>query len=142
MPKSLPIHTLLRRLLLRAAHVLGLTVRGLTVAVVWLAILPWVIIAIWRGLFSAGTHAAWYLSGRSYAEAVEVLGPNTTVLLPDGEDLPDINPRNVTYAQFAALTVEVIQEIREMWEWPDVSWMVDPSRWAWPQSLSSASHFL
>ncbi len=111
MPSSLPLPALARRLVLALAHASHLVVRGLIVAVAWLAFLPWVTIAIWRGLFSAGTTAAWWLSGRTYAEAIEVLGANTTVLLPP----LDLQAMNITEADFnlgmlAKLTVELMRD--------------------------------
>ncbi|KAG7444454.1 uncharacterized protein BT62DRAFT_952269 [Guyanagaster necrorhizus] len=64
MPPRLPPALLLRRLAQQALFALLFAVRAVVVALVWLAVLPWVTVWTWRICFTIGELTAWYISDR------------------------------------------------------------------------------
>ncbi|TFK39450.1 hypothetical protein BDQ12DRAFT_704973 [Crucibulum laeve] len=62
MPSSLPPVLLVRRLTQQTLLALLFGVRAIAVAIIWLAVLPWVTVWTWRMYFSMGESTAWWIS--------------------------------------------------------------------------------
>ncbi|KAF8880202.1 hypothetical protein BD779DRAFT_1549951 [Infundibulicybe gibba] len=64
MPNRLPPILLVRRLIQQALFAILFGLRGVAVAIIWLAVLPWVTVWTWRMYFSMGESTAWWISDR------------------------------------------------------------------------------
>ncbi|KAJ7708893.1 hypothetical protein B0H17DRAFT_1174191 [Mycena rosella] len=64
MPTRLPPVLLLRRVAQQSFFAMLFAVRGVAVAIIWLAVLPWVTVMTWRMYFSMGDSTAWWISDR------------------------------------------------------------------------------
>ncbi|TFY72452.1 hypothetical protein EVG20_g549 [Dentipellis fragilis] len=64
MPRRLPVFLLVRRLVQQTFFALLFLLRAVLVAVVWLAVLPWITVWTWRMYFVMGNATAWWISAR------------------------------------------------------------------------------
>ncbi|KAK7031639.1 RING-CH-type domain-containing protein [Favolaschia claudopus] len=64
MPSRLPPVLLLRRVAQQSFFAMLFAVRAVVVAIIWLAVLPWVTVMTWRMYFSMGDSTAWWISDR------------------------------------------------------------------------------
>ncbi|KAJ7780224.1 hypothetical protein DFH07DRAFT_729968 [Mycena maculata] len=64
MPTRLPPVLLLRRVAQQSFFAVIFAVRAIAVAIIWLAVLPWVTVMTWRVYFSMGDSTAWWISDR------------------------------------------------------------------------------
>ncbi|KAJ7483185.1 hypothetical protein FB451DRAFT_1233627 [Mycena latifolia] len=64
MPTRLPPVLLLRRVAQQSFFAMIFAVRAVAVAIIWLAVLPWVTVMTWRMYFSMGDSTAWWISDR------------------------------------------------------------------------------
>ncbi|KAJ7230501.1 hypothetical protein GGX14DRAFT_583567, partial [Mycena pura] len=64
MPIRLPPILLLRRIAQQSFFAMLFAVRAVAVAIIWLAVLPWVTVMTWRMYFSMGDTTAWWISDR------------------------------------------------------------------------------
>ncbi|KAA1468915.1 hypothetical protein DENSPDRAFT_834409 [Dentipellis sp. KUC8613] len=64
MPSRLPVFLLVRRLAQQAFFAVLFLLRAILVAVVWLAVLPWITVWTWRMYFVMGNATAWWISAR------------------------------------------------------------------------------
>ncbi|KIJ65205.1 hypothetical protein HYDPIDRAFT_175219 [Hydnomerulius pinastri MD-312] len=64
MPATLPPLLLTRRLAQQALFACLFGLRAIMIAIVWLAVLPWITIWTWRVYFTMGESTAWWISGR------------------------------------------------------------------------------
>ncbi|XP_006462126.1 hypothetical protein AGABI2DRAFT_118987 [Agaricus bisporus var. bisporus H97] len=62
MPTRLPTVLLARRFFQHALLAILFILRAIAVAIIWLAVLPWVTVWTWRMYFSMGESTAWYIS--------------------------------------------------------------------------------
>ncbi|KAG8215069.1 hypothetical protein J3R82DRAFT_8490 [Butyriboletus roseoflavus] len=74
MPTSLPPLLLIRRLAQQAFFVSLFGIRAVLIAIVWLALLPWITIWTWRVYFTMGESTAWWISGRERPANVRPIG--------------------------------------------------------------------
>ncbi|KAF7289096.1 RING-CH-type domain-containing protein [Mycena chlorophos] len=95
MPSRLPPVLLLRRVAQQAFFALLFALRGVAVAAIWLAVLPWATVMTWRMYFAMGDSTAWWISDTPrptespqyhspfhmffYAESTAVPPPDTLV---------------------------------------------------------------
>ncbi|KAJ7663829.1 hypothetical protein DFH06DRAFT_1393557 [Mycena polygramma] len=76
MPTRLPPVLLLRRVAQQSFFAMLFAVRAVAVAIIWLAVLPWVTVMTWRMYFSMGDSTAWWISDRPRPpDAPEQLSP-------------------------------------------------------------------
>ncbi|KAJ7601555.1 hypothetical protein DFH06DRAFT_440100 [Mycena polygramma] len=76
MPTRLPPVLLLRRVAQQSFFAMLFAVRAIAVAIIWLAVLPWVTVMTWRMYFSMGDSTAWWISDRPRPpDAPEQLSP-------------------------------------------------------------------
>ncbi|KAJ7095466.1 hypothetical protein C8R43DRAFT_907918 [Mycena crocata] len=64
MPTRLPPVLLLRRVAQQSFFAMIFALRAVAVAIIWLAVLPWVTVMTWRMYFSMGDSTAWWISDR------------------------------------------------------------------------------
>ncbi|KAG6331572.1 hypothetical protein ID866_7515, partial [Astraeus odoratus] len=64
MPATLPPLLLVRRLAQQTLFGVLFGLRAVMIAIVWLAVLPWITIWTWRLYFTMGESTAWWISGR------------------------------------------------------------------------------
>ncbi|KAJ6580947.1 hypothetical protein B0H19DRAFT_1112979 [Mycena capillaripes] len=86
MPTRLPPVLLLRRVAQQSFFALLFAVRAVAVAIIWLAVLPWVTVMSWRMYFSFGDSTAWWISDQPnpfylafYSEPTAVPPPDTFI---------------------------------------------------------------
>jgi E3 ubiquitin-protein ligase MARCH6 len=111
MPARLPPVLLLRRLAQQSFYALMFGLRAIAVAVVWLALLPWVTVWTWRMYFSMGDSTAWWISDRPRLPSGEKRSlfhlasssGNTTAVLP-GETLLD---RIVAHPMWISISADI-----------------------------------
>ncbi|EIN10123.1 hypothetical protein PUNSTDRAFT_35157, partial [Punctularia strigosozonata HHB-11173 SS5] len=65
MPNRLPAILVVRQFAKQTVTTMFFICRGVLVAVVWLAVLPWVTVWTWRMYFTMGDSTAWWISDRS-----------------------------------------------------------------------------
>ncbi|KAJ7623737.1 hypothetical protein FB45DRAFT_1089571, partial [Roridomyces roridus] len=76
MPTRLPPILLLRRIAQQSFFAMVFAVRAVAVAIIWLAVLPWVTVMTWRMYFSMGDSTAWWISDRPRPpDAPEIRNP-------------------------------------------------------------------
>ncbi|KAF7309457.1 RING-CH-type domain-containing protein [Mycena indigotica] len=76
MPTRLPPVLVLRRVAQQAFFALLFALRGVVVAGIWLAVLPWATVMTWRMYFAMGDSTAWWISDRPRpADAPEYRSP-------------------------------------------------------------------
>ncbi|THH12440.1 hypothetical protein EW146_g7700 [Bondarzewia mesenterica] len=100
MPRHIPVILLLQRFIQHALFAILFCLRAVVVALVWLAVLPWVTIWTWRMYFAIGNSTAWWISARARAAAPASMSffynltarahssANTTVLPSPSSDEP------------------------------------------------------
>ncbi|TFK17884.1 hypothetical protein FA15DRAFT_675738 [Coprinopsis marcescibilis] len=64
MPSRIPPFLLIRRLIQQLFFGIFFVLRAIIVAIIWLAVLPWVTIWTWRMYFAMGESTAWWISDR------------------------------------------------------------------------------
>ncbi|KAJ7574391.1 hypothetical protein C8J56DRAFT_803140 [Mycena floridula] len=76
MPSRLPPVLLIRRLAQQALWMILFAVRGVVVATIWLAVLPWATVWTWRMYFFMGEATAWWISNRERpSTSTQIINP-------------------------------------------------------------------
>lgn len=89
MPTRLPPVLLLRRVAQQSFFAMLFAVRAIAVAIIWLAVLPWVTVMTWRMYFSMGDTTAWWISDRPRPlDAPEPHSPFYSATHPDAAVVP------------------------------------------------------
>ncbi|KAJ7249539.1 hypothetical protein B0H12DRAFT_696107 [Mycena haematopus] len=89
MPTRLPPVLLLRRVAQQSFFAMVFAVRAVAVAVIWLAILPWITVMTWRMYFSMGDTTAWWISDRPRPpDAPEEFSPFYLAFYAEPTDVP------------------------------------------------------
>lgn len=105
MPPRLPVLLLLRRLAQQSVVVLLFVARAIMVALIWLALLPWVTIWTWRLYFTFGDSTAWWISNRRRPPQVASAVENRTF---EGSD---INANNTAPWPISLLSHPVVVSV-------------------------------
>ncbi|KAK7687757.1 hypothetical protein QCA50_008976 [Cerrena zonata] len=94
MPARLPITLVIRKLIQQAGLGVLFGLRGVLVATVWLAFLPWATVWTWRMYFATGDATAWWISNRPKPEHLAITEPslNATTSSFHEADIPPISP--------------------------------------------------
>ncbi|KAI9573863.1 hypothetical protein HD554DRAFT_2012394, partial [Boletus coccyginus] len=96
MPTSLPPLLLVRRLAQQAFFASLFGVRAVLIAIVWLALLPWITIWTWRVYFTMGESTAWWISGRERPADVRLIGIVQT-LTASNETVPSFENATILH---------------------------------------------
>ncbi|TDL24001.1 hypothetical protein BD410DRAFT_786709 [Rickenella mellea] len=116
MPKQLPLILFLRRLVQQIFWTFLLGLRGIMVAIIWLAILPYVTVWTWRFYFVLGDHLAWWINDRprptpSASSVLPPLWANVTTMTGSNNTSPQakmtVFDLAISYPVWRALTSDI-----------------------------------